>query len=72
MALLITYVSWSGLLTPLARNGGAGVNVPAASNAGPWEYELFYARELTGTTEREDGAILPDDYLVIARMFLDQ
>ena len=72
MALLITYVSWSGLLTPLARNGGAGVNVPAASSAGPWEYELFYARELTGTTEREDGAILPDDYLVIARMFLDQ
>ena len=72
MALLITYISWSGLFTPLAHNGGAGVNVPVASNAGPWEYELFYARELTGTTEREDGAILPDDYLVIARMFLDQ
>ena len=72
MALLITYVAWSGLFTPLWHEGGAGVSVPAMSSAAPWEDELLYARELTGTTEREDGALLPDDYLVIARMFLDQ
>jgi hypothetical protein len=72
MALLVSYISWSGLFTPLLHDGGAGVNVPATSSAAPWDYELFYARELTGTTEREDGAILPDDYLVIARMFLDK
>jgi len=36
------------------------------------EYELLYAHEFTGTTERDDGAILPDDYLGIARVFLDK
>ena len=72
MTLLVTYVSWSGLFTLPSHDGGAGVSVPATSSAGPWEYELFYAPELTGTTEREDGAILPDDYLFIARMFLDK
>ena len=72
MAMLLTYISWSGLFTPPAHDGGAGVSVLVTSNAGPWEYELLYARELTGTTEGEDGAILPDDYLVIARMFLDK
>jgi hypothetical protein len=42
------------------------------SSPGPWEFELLYARELTGTAERDDGAILPDDYLVISRVFLEQ
>jgi hypothetical protein len=42
------------------------------SSTGPWEYDLLYARELTGTAERDDGAILPDDYLVISRVFLEQ
>jgi hypothetical protein len=41
------------------------------SSPGPWEFELLYARELTGTAERDDGAILPDDYLVISRVFLE-
>ena len=44
----------------------------AMSSTEPWEYELLYARELTGTAERDDGAILPDDYLVISRVFLDK
>lgn len=72
MAVLITYISWSGLFTLPSHEGGAGVSLPATSSAGPWEEELFYTRELTGTIEREDGAILPDDYLSIARMFLDK
>jgi hypothetical protein len=72
MAVLIAYISWSGLFTPPAHDGRSGVSVPATSSPEPWEYELLYARELTGTTEREDGALLPDDYLVIARMFLDK
>jgi hypothetical protein len=72
MALLLTYVSWSGLFTPLSHNGGAEVNVPTMSSADRWDYELFDARALTSTIEGEDGAILPDDYLVIARVFLAQ
>jgi hypothetical protein len=42
----------------------------AMSSTETWEYELLYPRELTDTAERDDGAILPDDYLVIAREFL--
>jgi hypothetical protein len=42
------------------------------SGTEPWEYELLYSRELTGTAEPDDGVILPDDYLVIARVFLDK
>ena len=71
VAMLITCLTWSGLFTPPAHDVGSGISVPTMSSPGPWEYELLYTRELTGTTEREDGAILPDDYLVIARLFLD-
>jgi hypothetical protein len=42
------------------------------SHTEPWEYELLYSRELTGTAERDDGSLLPDDYLSIARIFLDK
>jgi hypothetical protein len=42
------------------------------SSIGAWEYELLYARELTGTAERDDRAMLPDDYLVISHVFLEQ
>jgi hypothetical protein len=44
----------------------------AMSSTEPWEYELLYARELTGSAETDDEALLPDDYLVIARVFLDE
>jgi len=72
VAFLITCVSWSGLFMPPAHQDGPGVNIAALSSTEPWEYELFYSRELTGTAERDDGAILPDDYLGIARVFLDK
>jgi len=57
---------------PPAHQGGPRVSTPAMSGPEPWEYELLYSRELTGTAEHDDGAILPDDYLVIARVFLDK
>jgi len=72
VAMLITCLSWSGLFMPPAHDGGPSVSISAPSSTEPWEYELLYSRELTGTTERDDGAILPDDYLVIARVFLDK
>ena len=72
VAMLITCLSWSGLFTPPAHDGGPSVSIVALSSPEPWEYELLYARELTGTAEHDDGAILPDDYLSIAQVFLDK
>jgi hypothetical protein len=72
VAMLITCLSWSSLFMPPVHDGGPSVNIAAMSNPEPWEYELLYSRELTGTAERDDGAILPDDYLGIARVFLDK
>ena len=72
VAMLITCLTWSGLFMPPAHQGGPSVSTPAMSSTEPWEYELLYSRELTGTAEHDDGAILPDDYLVIARVFLDK
>ena len=72
MAMLITCLSWSGLFMPPAPDGGPSISFSALSGPEPWEYDLLYARELTGTTERDDGTILPDDYLSIARVFLEK
>ncbi len=72
VAMLITCLSWSSLFMPPAHDGGPSVNMLAMSSTEPWEYDLLYARELTDIAERDDGALLPDDYLVIARVFLDK
>jgi hypothetical protein len=72
VAMLLTCLSWSGLFRPPAHQSGPRVSTPAMSGTEPWEYELLYSRELTGTAEPDDGVILPDDYLVIARVFLDK
>jgi hypothetical protein len=72
VAMLITWLTWSGLSLPPAHDGGPSVSMSAMSSTEPWEYELLYARELTGSAEPDDGAILPDDYRVIARVFLDE
>lgn len=71
-AVLITWLTWSGLFPSPTHDGSPSVSRSAMSNTEPWEYELLYARELTGSAESDDGAILPDDYLVIARVLLDE
>ena len=71
-AMLITCLSWSSLFMLPAHDSAPSVSMSAMSSTETWEYELLYPRELTGTSERDDGAILPDDYLVIAREFLDK
>jgi hypothetical protein len=70
--VLITWLAWSDLFLPPAHDGGPSVSMSAMSGTEPWEYELLYAPELTGTAAPDDGAILPDDYLLIARVFLDE
>jgi hypothetical protein len=72
VAMLITCLSWSGLFRLPAHQGDPSVNITAMSSTEPWEYELLYSRELTDTAEPDDGLILPDDYLVIDRVFLDK
>ena len=72
VAVVIACLTWSGLFTPLPRERGQSVSVRVMSSTGQWEYELLYPRELTGAAERDDTAMLPDDYLVIARVFLDE
>ena len=72
VAVLITCLSWSSLFMPPAYDGGPSVNISVMSSTEPWEYDLLYAPELTGIAERDDGAILPDDYLGIAEVFLDK
>lgn len=72
VAVLITCLSWPGLLMPPAHDSSPPINTTALSGTGPWEYELLYAHEFSGTAEHDDGALLPDDYRVIARVFLDQ
>ena len=72
VAMLIACLSWPGLFMPPAHHGSPSVSMSAPSSTEPLEYELLYSRELTGSAERDDGAILPDDYLGIARVFLDQ
>jgi hypothetical protein len=72
VAMLIACLTWSGLFTLPPQDIGPSISVRAVPSTEPWEYELLYSRELTGTPERDEGAILPDDYLVIARVFLDK
>jgi hypothetical protein len=72
VAILIMCLSWSSLFRSSAPHDGPYVSMATLSSTEPWEYELLYARELTGTAERDDGAILPDDYLVISHVFLEQ
>ena len=71
VAVLVMCLSWSSLFMPSLPQDGPYGSLAALSSTGPWEYELLYARELTGSAERDDGAILPDDYLGIARVFLE-
>ena len=72
VAVLVACLTWSGLFTSLPTKGGPSLSVRALPSTRQWEYELLYPRELTGAVERDDRAMLPDDYRVIAQVFLDQ
>jgi hypothetical protein len=72
VAMLLTCLSWSNLFMPSAPHDDRYVRMTTLSSTEPWEYELLYARELTGTAERDDEVLLPDDYLVISDVFLEQ
>src|SRR5262245_35625467 len=57
VAMLIACLSWSGLFRHQTHHGAPSVSIAAMSHTEPWEYELLYSRELTGTAERDDGSL---------------
>jgi hypothetical protein len=69
-------VGWLTLprLFMLMPGGGGEPHISAVGtpSLAQWEYELIYPHELTGAPERDESAILPDDYRMIAEVFLDQ
>ena len=71
MAVLVAWLTLPRLFMPVPGGGPPG-SVAGTSSLGQWAYELIYPRELTGTTERDESALLPDDYRMIAQVFLDR
>jgi hypothetical protein len=71
VGIVVAWLSLPGLFTPMPRRGEPPVSVVETASSVPWEYELIYPHEFTGAAERDDGPILPDDYRIIAQMFLD-
>jgi hypothetical protein len=71
VGIVVACLSLPGLFTPMPRWGERRVSVVETPSSVQWEYELIYPHEFTGAAERDDSPILPDDYRVIAQMFLD-
>ena len=73
VAVVVAWLTLSRLFMPVPRGGGEPhISVVETSSLGQWAYELIYPHELTGATERDESAILPDDYRMIAQVFLDR
>lgn len=70
--MLVTWLAWSGLFTPMPRGGEPRLRVIEAPSRVPWEYEVIFPREFTDASEGDDSALLPEDYRVIAQVFLDR
>jgi len=71
VGIVVAWLSFPGLFTPVLRRGEPHVSVVETPNSVQWEYEIISPHEFTGAAERDDSPILPDDYRVIAQVFLD-
>jgi hypothetical protein len=71
VGIVVACLSLPGLFTPVPREGERRVSVIETPGSSQWEYELIYPHEFIGAAEHDDSPILPDDYRVIAQMFLD-
>jgi hypothetical protein len=72
VGIVVAWLTLPGPFTPTPRGGEPRVSVGGTSSSVHWAYELIYPRELSGATERDDSPILPDDYRVIAQVFMDE
>lgn len=72
---LVSVVIWltiTGWLPLLPQEGKkAATVVVQARRSTTWEYDLLFPLESPEAIERDDEAVLPDDYLAIAQAFLD-
>ena len=71
VGIVVAWLTFPGLFTPIPRRGEPRVSVVETPRSVPWEYELIYPHEFTGAAERDDSPILPEDYRIIAQVFLD-
>jgi hypothetical protein len=73
VAVVVGWLTLPRLFMPMPGGGGephiSAVERPSLAQS---EYELIYPHALTDASERDDSAILPDDYRMIAEVFLDQ
>jgi hypothetical protein len=68
----VSWLALPGLFTPpTLREGGPGASGVKMPGTVQWEDELLSSRELTDPDERDESAMLPDDYRVIAQVFLE-
>jgi hypothetical protein len=72
VGIVVAWLTVPGLFTPMPRGGEARLSVGETSRSVQWAYELIYPRDFTGATEGDDSTIFPDDYVVIAQVFLDR
>jgi len=72
VAVVVSWLTLPRLFMPMPRGGEPRISTVETSSLAQWAYELIYPRELTGASEHDESAILPDDYRMIAQVFLDQ
>lgn len=72
VAVMVAWLALPRLFMPVPGGGEPPGSMGGTSSLGQWAYELLYSRELTSATERDDNALLPDDYRMIAQVFLDR
>jgi hypothetical protein len=51
---------------------GPGVEESSPAAASAWESELFLSSDVSPLDDRDESEALPDDYLAIASLFLDE
>ncbi len=72
VAVVVTWLILPRLFMLVTRGGVSHISAIGPPSLAQWGYELIYPREFTGATEHDDSAILPDDYRMIAQVFLDR
>ena len=72
VAAVVAWFAMTGWLSIIPTKGNApGGGSVVTHRLVPWEYELIFPSEPTGIATLDDSPMLPDDYMAIAQVFLD-